>query len=330
MGVVESSVAAGVGHIVLDRPEALNSLNGEMIRLITEALESWREDDDVDTVLVTSAVHGAFCAGADVRVVHEFVQRGDTSAGLQFLAEEHALNAIVADYPKPYVSVIDAAALGGGLGISVNGSVCVVTENAVLSVPETAIGLVLGVGSSYFLSRLPGSIGKFIGLTGARVSGADAVALGLATHFVAASDARELIESIRSGKPLADVLDRYSKPVPELSLDATDIDFAFSAPSVIEMVGRLDTDSPWSCLAMSQLLTLSPMSLVATNALIALGSGSTLKECFVRELRFVEWMIGQPDFAEGVRAVLIDKDRTPQWNPLVLEMVQPAAFQHFF
>nr|WP_296774087.1 enoyl-CoA hydratase/isomerase family protein [Rhodococcus sp. (in: high G+C Gram-positive bacteria)] len=328
MGVVKSSVAAGVGHLVLDRPETLNSLNGEMIRLMADALESWRDDDEVQLVLVTSAVNGAFCAGADVRVVYEFVQQGDTDAGLRFFAEEHALNKLVAEYPKPYVSVLDAAALGGGLGISVNGSVCIVTENAVLSVPETAIGVVPGVGSSYFLSRLPGSIGKFIGLTGARVSGPDAVSLGLATHGIEASDAQALVDAITRGESLEAVLDKYTQPVPESTLNTTDIDAAFSAPSVIEIVDRLDRGSPWSRLAMSQLLTLSPMSLVATDALIELGSDSTLDECFSRELRLCEWMIGQPDFAEGVRALLIDKDRTPQWNPLVLEMVQPEVFQH--
>lgn len=328
MPIVETSAARGVGHIVLNRPETLNSLNGEMIRAVRDALELWRDDDDISTVLVTSAVRGAFCAGADVRVVYEFVQQDDTDAGLQFFAEEHALNKLVAEYPKPYVSVLDAAALGGGLGISVNGSVCVVTENAVLSVPETAIGVVPGVGSSFFLSRLPGSIGKYIGLTGARVSGPDAVALGLATHGIASSDVKAFVDAITRGGPLAAVLDTYARPVPESTLNTTDIDAAFSAPSVIDIVDRLDRGSPWSRLAMSQLLTLSPMSLVATDALLELGSDSTLDECFARELRLCEWMIGQPDFTEGVRAVLVDKDRTPRWNPLVLEMVQPEVFQH--
>lgn len=328
MGSIETDVTAGVGHIVLDRPEALNALNGEMIHEITDALERWRDDDAVEIVLVTSNVTQAFCVGGDIEAVRDAVLRGDSEFGHTFFAEEYRLNAAIADYPKPYVSVIDAAAFGGGLGITVHGSVRVVTENARLAMPETAIGFVPDVGSSSFLSRLPSSIGKYLALTGARIDGNDAVALGLATHLVFSETVPIFVADLLSGTPLADALARHSVQASPLSLCVEGISAVFGAESVLEMVDRLTCDSPWSRTAKSKLLTLSPTSLIGADALIELGSDCSLTECLDRELRFASWMIEQPDFAEGVRAMLVDKDRTPKWNPLVLELVQPEAFQH--
>lgn len=329
MAVIEATVHGRVGHILLNRPEALNSLNGDMIRGIRDALDGWRDDDAVAFVLVTSNSPRAFCAGGDIKVIRQAVVAGDHRSGPEYFAAEYELNALIAEYPKPYVAVIDAPAFGGGLGISVHGSVRVVTENAVLAMPETAIGFVPDVGASYFLSRLPGFVGKYLALTGARVSASDALVLGLATHYVPSESIPDFVADLLAGADLDGALNDYVQewPSAELSFDAAAVDEVFGAGTVVDMVDLLTSDSPWSRTAKAELSTLSPTSLTATNDLFDHGRVSTLRECLARELRIAEWIIEQPDFAEGVRAVLVDKDRTPTWNPLVLEMVQPEAFR---
>ncbi len=329
MAVVEAEVSGGVGHIVLNRPEALNSLNGAMIDGIRDALDAWRDDDAVASVLVTSGSPRAFCAGGDIKAIRQAVVDGDRNAGPQYFAAEYDLDELIANYPKPYIAIIEAAAFGGGLGISIHGSIRVVTENAVLAMPETAIGFVPDVGSSYFLSRLPGRVGRYLALTGTRITGPDALALGLATHFCPSEVVDELKADILAGTDIHEALDRHTR-VPsttELSFDAEAVAAVFEKESLVDIIDALESDTPWSRTTKTQLATLSPTSLMATDALIARGADSTLRECLDRELRMATWIITEPDFSEGVRAVLVDKDRAPQWKPLVLEMVRPEAFQ---
>ncbi|MDV6230150.1 enoyl-CoA hydratase/isomerase family protein [Rhodococcus cercidiphylli] len=329
MAVVEAEIVGGVGHIVLNRPEALNSLNGAMIEGIRTALDAWRDDDAVTSVLVTSSSPRAFCAGGDIKAIRQAVVDGDNEAGPAYFAAEYDLDELIANYPKPYIAVIEAAAFGGGLGISIHGSIRIVTENAVLAMPETAIGFVPDVGSSYFLSRLPGHVGRYLALTGTRISGSDALALGLATHFCPSDSVESLKADILAGIAVDEVLDRYTTApsTTELSFDAEAVAAVFEKESLVDIIDALVCDTPWSRTTKTQLATLSPTSLMATDALIARGADSTLRECLDRELRMATWIITEPDFAEGVRAVLVDKDRAPQWKPLVLEMVRPEAFQ---
>ncbi|MDV6262945.1 enoyl-CoA hydratase/isomerase family protein [Rhodococcoides yunnanense] len=329
MAVVEAEVSGGVGHIVLNRPEALNSLNGAMIDGIRNALDAWRDDDAVASVLVTSGSPRAFCAGGDIKAIRQSVVDGDRDAGPQYFAAEYDLDELIANYPKPYVAVIEAAAFGGGLGISIHGSIRIVTENAVLAMPETAIGFVPDVGSSYFLSRLPGRVGRYLALTGTRITGPDALALGLATHFCPSEVVNELKADILAGTDIDEALERHTTAPSstELSFDAEAVAAVFEKESLVDIIDALECDTSWSRTTKTQLATLSPTSLMATDALIARGADSTLRECLDRELRMATWIITEPDFAEGVRAVLVDKDRAPQWKPLVLEMVRPEAFQ---
>lgn len=329
MSVVEAEIVGSVGHIVLNRPEALNSLNAAMIDSIRAALDAWRDDETVRSVLVTSSSTRAFCAGGDIKAVRQAVLDGDHEAGRRYFAAEYDLDEVIATYPKPYVSVIEATVMGGGMGLAIHGSIRVVTENTVLAMPETAIGFVPDVGSSYFLSRLPGNIGRYLALTGTRITGSDAVALGLATHFCPAESAAALIDDILAGAELDDALARHSAspPTAELSFDADAVAAVFDRESLVDVIDALECETPWSRTTKTQLATLSPTSLMVTDALIARGADSTLRQCLDRELRLVTWILQQPDFIEGVRAVLVDKDRAPQWKPLVLEMVRPQAFQ---
>lgn len=328
MAVVETEVVGGVGHVLLDRPEALNSLNRAMIDAVRSALDAWRDDDAVSSVLVTSSSPRAFCAGGDIKAVRQSVIDGDPGTGRRYFAAEYELNALIAEYPKPYVAIVDAVCLGGGLGISVHGSVRVVTENTVMAMPETAIGFVPDVGSSYFLSRLPGRAGRYLALTGTRITGSDALALGLATHFCPADSITDLTADILAGGDLTDALARHTTmpPTSELSFDADAVAAVFAKASLVDVIDALQCDTPWSRTTKTALSTLSPTSLVVTDALLAAGANSDLRTCLARELRLAEWVISQPDFAEGVRAVLVDKDRAPRWTPLVLEMVRPEAF----
>ncbi|HEY5834596.1 enoyl-CoA hydratase/isomerase family protein [Streptomyces sp.] len=323
-GVV-TRVAAGVGVIELDRPGALNALDLGMIRLITAALEEWRDDGAVRSVVVRSTSPKAFCSGGDIRAVREAALRGDDAAVLTYFSAEYALNALIARYPKPYTALIDGYAMGGGLGISVHGTARVVTERAALAMPETGIGFFPDVGASYFLPRLPGGIGLYLGLTGTRISAAAAVECGLATHYVPAAELPALEAALPGGGDPARVLDGFAAAAPpsELAGHREAIDRCFSgfsaglADGVGEVRARLgaeDDDREWADETLALLGRVSPMSLAITFDLLRDGAGSGLEACLARELELARRTTRSLDFAEGVRAALVDKDRRPRWS----------------
>ncbi|EFL20584.1 enoyl-CoA hydratase/isomerase [Streptomyces himastatinicus ATCC 53653] len=183
MATVETSVRDGVAHLVLNRASALNALDTDTVLAMRAALDQWRDDPGVRAVVVRSGTPRAFCAGGDIRAIREAALRGDSAATTRFFREEYALNQEIAEYPKPYLALIDGVAMGGGLGISVHGAVRVATERSVFAMPETLIGFYPDIGASFFLPRLGGALGRYLGLTGARLSGADAVTAGLATQL---------------------------------------------------------------------------------------------------------------------------------------------------
>lgn len=237
---VQTRVEHGVGEIVLDRTKALNALDIGMIRDMHDTLMAWRDDDAVHTVLVRSVIPKAFCAGGDIRAVRESGLGGDTEAVWGYFSEEYRLDQLIADYPKPYVAVIDGVAMGGGLGISVHGTFRVVTERATLAMPETAIGFIPDVGASYFLANLPGAIGMYLGLTGVRLTAADAVELGLATHYVPSIELADLTAEILSDGIDSALANHMRFPPAGSVLGHRDrIDEVFSADTVGEMVERL-------------------------------------------------------------------------------------------
>lgn len=323
---IVTRVANGVGEIVLDRPKALNALDQSMIDDMYRVLTQWGDDDAIDLVLVTSASDRAFCAGGDIRAIRDNALAGDTAAITRYFSSEYRLDQLVAEYPKPYVALIDGAAMGGGLGISVHGEIRVVTERALIAMPETSIGFFPDIGSTYFLPRLPAGVGLWLGLTGARLRGADAVAVGLATHVVPAAELGAVADAIRSGTSLGEVLASYREPVvTDLPLDR--IAGYFAGYDVAAIVGGLRgaVGDEWARQALDQLTSASPTSVWVTARLLELGARSALDECFDRELATAERITATPDFAEGVRAVLVDKDRNPAWNPAVLGDIDPAA-----
>lgn len=326
MSAIATSVANGVGNIILNRPKALNALDQGMIGEMFPVLTDWADDPAVETVLVTSGIDRAFCAGGDIRAIRDSALAGDTAAVTHYFSSEYQLNQLVADYPKPYVALIDGAAMGGGLGISVHGEVRVVTEKALIAMPETAIGFFPDIGSTYFLPRLPVGVGMWLGLTGARIRGTQAVEIGLATHSVASSSVGDLAAAIRSGQPLGQALSSCAAAPRADALPLRSIaDYFGGNDSVPAILGGLRGGDDWAREMAGLMDNCSPTSLLVTAEMITRGAASSLAECLDRELHAAEQITALPDFAEGVRAVLVDKDRAPAFDPASIDEVDPAV-----
>jgi enoyl-CoA hydratase len=315
-----------IGRLRLNRPRALNALDQAMIRRLHAALDGWRDDPLVHAVVIEGEGDRAFCAGGDVRAARQYVLDGGMDPASHFFAAEYALNQAIADYPKPYIALIDGICMGGGIGVSVHGSARVVTESAMLAMPETAIGLFPDIGASHFLPRLPGALGMFLGLTGARLMGADAVHAGLATHFVPKGRLAALSAALAAEGQTA--LAGFAAPLPPFTLAEyrPAIDRCFSADSIHEVFERLAAEtSPWAAETLAALRRHSPSALAWSFALLRRGIHRSLPQCLAAELALVGEVTRHPDFLEGVRAVVVDKDRQPRWSPPSLEDVDYAA-----
>ena len=332
---MDISVAASrdgrVARILLDRPQALNALDLGMIRDLARHLRSWRDDPSVQAVVIEGAGDKAFCAGGDIRAVQRQSVAGDAAGIEAFFAEEYALNQAIADYSVPYVALIDGICMGGGIGVSVHGRARVATEHAMFAMPETAIGLFPDVGATFLLPRLPGAIGMWMALTGARVNGADAVHAGLATHHIPRARLPELNAALaRDG---AAALAPFAQALPPCTFTAhrPAIDRCFSAGSVPAIVAALEADGTiWAHETLAVLRAMSPSSLVWSHRIVREGAGRTLPRCLAAELALTRAVTRHPDFVEGVRAMVIDKDRKPRWTPSRIEDVDPAAVAAMF
>ena len=315
-----------IGRLLLNRPKALNALDLGMIRALAEALSAWRDEAAVEAVVIDSASERAFCAGGDIRAMRSHALAGDTAEIETFFAEEYALNAAIADYPKPYVALIDGICMGGGIGVSVHGAIRAASEAAMFAMPETAIGMFPDIGATYVLPRLPGQLGTFLGLTGTRMTGADAVHAGLATHFVP----REALPALRTAlvEHGAEAVGRHARALPAFSLapHRAAIDRCFGADSVAEILARLDAENTdWARATLATLRGMSPSALCWSLAAIRRGARLSLRDALAAELRLTRHVTRHPDFAEGVRAMVVDKDRQPRWSPPSVEQVDPAA-----
>ncbi|MFD4787233.1 enoyl-CoA hydratase/isomerase family protein [Streptomyces sp. NPDC058459] len=319
------------GHLTLNRPRALNALNHTMVRLIDEALTEWERDPAVRTVVVTGAGERGLCAGGDIRAVHDDARDGDGTASAEFWRDEYRLNARIARYPKPYVAVMDGIVMGGGVGISAHGSVRVVTERSRIAMPETGIGFVPDVGGTYLLSRAPGELGTHLALTGAQTGAGDALLCGLADHHVPSAALPDLVADL-DALPVEEALARHARPAPdgELADRRGWIDSCYAAGTVEEIIDRLrEHGSPEAQAAADTLLTRSPTALKVTLAALRrarrLGS---LEEVLDQEYRVSCAALATPDLVEGVRAQIIDKDRSPRWSPATLAEV--SGVERFF
>ena len=306
-----------VGRITLNRPKALNALTLDMINAITVALEIWRDDPAVHLIVIESSSDRAFCAGGDVRSVRDWVLADRSQDVETFFVLEYALNRTIARYPKPYISLIDGICMGGGIGLSIHGTFRVATEHATFAMPETQLGLFPDVGGSYFLPRLRGAFGMYLGLTSTRVGAADACWLGIATHYITRAE----IPGLRAN--LADhgigALSRYTVPPPQTDLAAieADVNRIFGQTSLPAIIGSLESkDTSWAEAALAGLRSASPNALNWTFDLLKAGVDRTFEQCQRAETLLTQHACSHPDFAEGVRANVVDKDRTPKWLPL--------------
>ncbi len=321
------------GTLLMNRVKALNALTLEMIRDFQRALDIWKADAAVRLVVLEGAGGRAFCAGGDVRAVREAALAGDRAPVAAFFTEEYAVNEGIANFGKPWVSLIDGVCMGGGIGLAVHNSPQVVTENALLAMPETAIALFPDVGTSHVLPRLPGAIGNWLALTGARLRGADAVHAGLATHFVPTARLAALRAALVESGDVA-VLSQFAEAPPPASFAAHRalIDHAFGQPSVLGMIAALQADGgEWAMQQVATLRKMSPTSLCVSLELLRRGAGMSLRQCLDEELVLTGSVVhGHPDFCEGVRSVLVDKGSVANWQPATLEEIDPAAITGMF
>jgi enoyl-CoA hydratase len=238
---------------------------------------------------------------------------------------------LIASYPKPYVALIDGICMGGGIGLSVHAPYRVATEHAAFAMPETAIGFFPDIGATFFLPRLPGEIGTYLGLTGLRMRGADAVHAGLATHFTPRAELPALSHALAEDGPAA--LGCHAAPLPAFSLASqrAAIDRCFGADSMREIVQRLEASGDeWAARTLAALRAVSPSALCWTLEALRRGANLTLPQCQSAELALTRTTMRHPDFAEGVRAMVVDKDRKPRWQPARIEEVDPAETATMF
>jgi enoyl-CoA hydratase len=319
-----------LGKILLNRPKALNALTHGMSLAIEAALREWAGDDGVAAVIIRQAGERAFCAGGDVR---QFPEKGAAFMH-QYWRDEYRLNALIRHYPKPYIAFVDGIVMGGGVGVSVHSSHRIVTEHVGFAMPETAIGLVPDVGASYVLPRMPGEIGLFLGLTGTRLGTADAMAVGFGTHHLMRADLDRVEEELASGTEGVDVvLGRHRRepgPAPILTQRA-EIDRHFGQPTLREVMRSLAADGSDFATAMrATLATRSPTALALTFRLMREGRRKSFEDCVRMEWNIVSRMDEHSDFAEGIRALIVEKDNKPRWNPSRLDAVDDAALARYF
>jgi enoyl-CoA hydratase len=322
-----------LARIVLDRPAALNALTLDMIRAIAPRLAAWAADPDVATVAITGAGGKAFCAGGDVRGLWQAKQRDPQAAVLRdFFWNEYRLNRRIHRFPKPYVAILDGIAMGGGVGLSVNGRFRVATERTMLAMPETAIGLFPDVGGTHFLPRAPGALGLYLALTGHRLKAADLLHCGFATHYVPGADVPALLAAL-AAEPAEAALARFARdpgPAP-LAAQRAAIDRCFAQPAVEAVIAALAAEGgAWAEATRATLARMSPTSMKVTLRALEHGRGLGFEDCMRMEFRLSQACMHGHDFFEGVRALLVDKDNAPRWRPATLAEVDAALVDSHF
>lgn len=332
--IVERRGPAGV--ITLNRPKALNALTHAMVTATAAALDAWEHDAAVTRIIIKGAGGKAFCAGGDIRALHDMGKAGDLDEPRRFWRAEYTLNHRLKTYPKPIVALLDGIVMGGGVGMSFHGSHRVASEKLMFAMPEVGIGFFPDVGASWFLPRLADNMGRYLALTGARIGQADAMALGLATHAVTSSSMPEVEAAMMTEAPVDEVLARFRAdpgPAP-LHPHATVIREGFAPESLGEIVNRLGQlalgGSDFAAQALDTMRTKSPTSMAVALEQVKRGLSMTFAEAMRMEYRIVSRIAEGHDFYEGVRAVIIDKDQNPAWRPAAIEMLDPAVVAMHF
>jgi enoyl-CoA hydratase len=322
-----------LGIVTLNRPRAVNALSAGMVKAMLQQLAAWADDDAVATILVRGAGDRGLCAGGDIVAIYKDMLRGGQETA-EFWADEYRLNSLIARYPKPYVAFMDGLVLGGGVGISAHGSFRVVTERTRTGMPETTIGFVPDVGGTFLLSRSPGETGTHAALTGAHLSGADALFLGLADHFVPSENLPALAEALESSTAEAAV-GRFAQAAPDSAIagqrEWIDAAYAYDdAEEIVRSLRSLGESSPEAVAAADTIDSKSPTSVKVTLESLRRVRGMSLEEALDQEYRVGLRCLAGPDFREGIRAQVVDKDRNPQWKPPTLAEVHESDVEGYF
>jgi len=338
-----TAAANGLGQITLNRPAALHALNTHMCANMIQALLAWRDDPSIRAILIDHAPGTrGFCAGGDIRMLAES-GAGDGKGAREFFHTEYQLNHLLFTYPKPVIALIDGVTMGGGVGISMPAKFRIATENTTYAMPETGIGLFPDVGGGWYLPRKPGQIGMWLALTGARLKAADCLIAGVATHYMpteilaaaraqiaGAAQTHDVERALESG--LEALSESAGKPKELTPENIARIDRIFALESVEAIIAALKADgSDWANAQLATLATKSPQTLKVAFRQLREGA---LMQSFADEMR-QEYRIGaravhRHDFLEGVRALIVDKDNKPQWNPPSLAGVTDALLDEIF
>ena len=332
---VISRIEARAGWLSLDRPGALHALTLDMCHAMSAALTGWAHETAIDCVIIDHAEGRGFCAGGDIAFLRNSALTDNGVSGRRFFHDEYRLNHQLFTYPKPVIAFMDGITMGGGVGISQPARFRVATENTRLAMPETGIGLFPDVGGGWYLSRLPGHVGKFLALTGARLDGAECLALGLATHYLPAErladakaalargteDIHAMLKSFGTGAPLARIAENRGM-----------IDRLFAGETLEDICAALEADpSDWAAKELATLRTKSPQTCkVALRQLAESRKLTDFADNMRMEYRIASRVLARPDFAEGVRAVIVDKTNDPKWNPATPEGVTQDLIDAIF
>ncbi|MCU0091296.1 enoyl-CoA hydratase/isomerase family protein [Pseudomonas koreensis] len=341
---VLAEVRNHIGHLTLNRPAGLNALTLDMVRQLQQHLDAWAADADIRAVVLRGAGEKAFCAGGDIRSLYDSHKSGDTLHE-DFFVEEYALDLTIHHYRKPVLALMDGFVLGGGMGLVQGADLRVVTEKSRLAMPEVAIGYFPDVGGSYFLPRIPGELGIYLGVSGVQIRAADALYCGLADWYLDSSKLGTLDEQLDQlqwhDTPLKDLqslLARHAvQTLPDAPFEALRpaIDHFFALPDVPSIVEQLRAvtvaDShEWATTTADLLVTRSPLAMGVTLEMLRRGRHLSLEHCFALELHLDRQWFERGDLIEGVRALLIDKDKSPRWNPPTLAALHAEHIASFF
>jgi enoyl-CoA hydratase len=322
--------------ILLNRPKALNALSPTQFQTLDDRLRQWDDDDSVAVVLIEGAGGKAFCAGGDIKAVWEGRKRGDEAGNRALFRHEYRMDRRIHHYCKPYVALLDGIVMGGGAGASINGRFRVATERSLFAMPETAIGFFPDVGATHFLSRCPGALGLYLGMSAARLGPGEMLAAGLATHFVPSASLDslklDLAKAALSNDPTGAVeaaLARHHQPQPSGRLPAIMkiADHAAKADRAVDYVRRIIESQDENATAMS---AASPTSLAVTFKQLTQGRSLSFDDAIKREFRLASTFLMGTEFHEGIRALVIDKDKNPAWNPSRLEDVTAERVNGLF
>ena len=334
MSEVLVGIEGRVGRLTLNRPQALHALTTNMCEILTQALLAWKDDPAVDLVLLDHSGERGFCAGGDIRMLAES-GAADGAAAREFFFKEYRLNHLLFSYPKPVVAIMDGVTMGGGVGLAAPSQYRVATERTTFAMPETGIGLFPDVGGGWFLPRMPGHIGLWLALTGARLKAADCELVGIATDFIPSGEIAAFKAALLADPAAVEtLLTEFEGDAgrPPLAQHQDEIDKIFGLASVEAIVAALQAaSSPWAGEQLAVLATKSPQTLKVAFRQLALGAAAkSFAENMETEYRIGARVVQRHDFLEGVRAVIVEKDNAPQWNPATLAQVSEALLDEIF